>query len=61
MKRRLKAAARELCLLPSVRSFYVGYTHKLNTGSSRVGSMGLPDFAPREVQVGDAELSKVVS
>ena len=62
MKCRLKAAARELCLLlPSVLSVCVGYTHKLNTGSSPLGSMGLPDFAPREVQVGDAELSKMVS
>lgn len=61
MKRRLKAAARELCLLlPSMWSFCVGYSHKLNTGSSPVGSMGLPDFTPREVQVGDAELSKMV-
>lgn len=61
MKHRLKAAARELCLFLSSRlSVCVGYTHKLNTGSSPLGSMELSDFAPREVQVADAELSKVV-
>lgn len=61
MKHTLKAAARELCLFLSSRlSVCVGYTQKLNTGSSPLGSMGLSDFAPEEVQVGDAELSEMV-
>lgn len=61
VKHRLKAAARDLCLfLSSSLSVCARYTHKLKTGSSPLGTMRLSGFAPSEVQLGDAELSKMV-